>query len=121
MKISGTEGLQPLVPGVGSSGLGPDATRGVPAASVRPEAAPAERRAPQGDGAERAAEEARRAASSFKGYHLSFRFDRDINRVVVRVIDSDSGTVIRSIPPEEAVRMLKQLRSERGTILDAEA
>ncbi|GAA5233683.1 flagellar protein FlaG [Verticiella sediminum] len=39
--------------------------------------------------------------------HLSFSIDDSSGRVVIRVIDSDSGETVREIPPEEALRLAR--------------
>jgi uncharacterized FlaG/YvyC family protein len=56
----------------------------------------------------------------FPNYELSIRLDPEIHRVVVHVIDSQSRAVIRSIPPDDVVKMLKQLGGQRGVLLDQE-
>ena len=59
--------------------------------------------------------------SGFKPYSLSFRFDEELNRVVVKVIDPATGEVLREIPPESVIEALKQLRQAPGGLVDAEA
>ena len=60
-------------------------------------------------------------ADSFKPYSLSFRFEKELNRVVVKVIDPESGEAIREIPPESVIEALKQLKKAPGTLVDEEA
>lgn len=57
---------------------------------------------------------------SFKPYSLSFRFEKELNRVVVKVIDPETGEAIREIPPESVVEALKQLKNAPGTLVDEE-
>lgn len=40
--------------------------------------------------------------------HLQFEIDEDSGRVVVRVIDTDSGETVRQIPAEEALRLARE-------------
>jgi flagellar protein FlaG len=40
---------------------------------------------------------------------LQFRVDRDTHTTVVKVVDSESGEVVRQIPPERTLEVLKQL------------
>ena len=57
----------------------------------------------------------------FERRSLSFRLDEELNRVIVQVIDPETHDVVRSIPPEELLEVLKHLRSIRGALLDEEA
>jgi flagellar protein FlaG len=54
----------------------------------------------------------------FRETELSFRIEEGLNRVVVQVIDSKTKTVLRSIPPEELVKLAKHFRATRGVLLD---
>lgn len=56
----------------------------------------------------------------FKPYSLSFRFEKELNRVVVKVIDPETGEAIREIPPESVIEALKQLKNAPGTLVDEE-
>lgn len=58
---------------------------------------------------------------NFKPYSLSFRFDEELNRVVVKVIDPTTGELLREIPPEGVIEALKQLRQMPGSLVDEEA
>jgi flagellar protein FlaG len=42
--------------------------------------------------------------------NLSFRVDDALNRVVVSIVDADSGAVLRQIPAEEVVRVAQNLQ-----------
>lgn len=65
-------------------------------------------------------EHAEPVASNFKPYSLSFRFEKELNRVVVKVIDPETGELLREIPPESVIEALKQLRKAPGTLVDEE-
>jgi FlaG protein len=58
--------------------------------------------------------------SNFKPYALSFRFEKELNRVVVKVIDPATGELLREIPPEAVIEALKQLRRAPGALVDEE-
>jgi hypothetical protein len=57
----------------------------------------------------------------FRRYELAFRLDKELNRVVVQVIDGETGTVLRTIPPEDLARALKQLNAPPGVLVDQES
>jgi hypothetical protein len=60
------------------------------------------------------------APSNFTPYSLSFRFEEELNRVVVKVIDPVTGELVREIPPESVIEALKQLRRAPGSLVDEE-
>ena len=48
---------------------------------------------------------------------LSFNLDQESGRTIIRVIDSQSGELIRQIPSEEVLAIAKQLRDlEKDTV-----
>ena len=49
---------------------------------------------------------------------LHFSIDEDSDRLVVKVVDSNDGTLIRQIPSEEALRLARGLHSETPPLLD---
>nr|WP_288256576.1 flagellar protein FlaG [uncultured Pseudomonas sp.] len=52
---------------------------------------------------------------------LAFRVDDSSGRVVVEVRDQSSGEVIRQIPSEEALRLLKHLEEARSLMVNTTA
>lgn len=53
---------------------------------------------------------------------LKFRVDQETDQVVVTVVDSQSGEVIRQIPSEEVLAVARSLdRAQPGLLLDAKA
>jgi flagellar protein FlaG len=66
-----------------------------------------------------AAEEANEALVR-RHVSLSFRVDDKSDCVVVQVIESDSGKVIRQIPPDEVLAMRSRLADMTGLIVDRE-
>ena len=57
-------------------------------------------------------------AATFPMQELSIRKDPDIGRVIVQVLDSRTGEVVRQIPSEEWVRILKRLHGAKGLFVD---
>ncbi len=57
----------------------------------------------------------------FKHYALSFRVEKETNRIVVQVIDSETKQVVRSVPPEDVVRALRHAGGAPGALVDAQA
>lgn len=52
---------------------------------------------------------------------LRFSVDDGSGRIIVKVIDSDTDEVIRQIPSEEMLAMMKHIRDVDGYIFDARA
>lgn len=52
---------------------------------------------------------------------LEFDISENGSRVITRVIDRDSGDVIRQIPAEEVLRIAEQLQELRGQFVSLEA
>ena len=51
---------------------------------------------------------------------LNFRIDKASGSVVVQVVESESGKVIRQIPPESILAMRGRLQEMTGIMLDTE-
>ncbi len=49
---------------------------------------------------------------------LDFSVDKDLNTVVVKVINKETGKVIRQIPPEEMLKIAKRIEEMSGILLD---
>lgn len=47
-----------------------------------------------------------------------FTYEKDINRVAVKLIDEETGEVIREIPSEETLDMLRKLQEMAGLMVD---
>lgn len=57
---------------------------------------------------------------------LNFSVDQDVDRMVVRVVNSSTGELVRQIPSEEFIELAKSLRNAseetlRGVLLDDQA
>lgn len=51
---------------------------------------------------------------------LSFSVDEASDSVVVQVVDSESGKVVRQIPPDEVLALKRRLESMTGMLFDTE-
>lgn len=49
---------------------------------------------------------------------LRFSVDEAAGRVIIKVVNPESGEVIRQIPPEELVALSKMLKSFDGNLID---
>ena len=49
--------------------------------------------------------------SQLKGWKVDFSVDQDLKETVVKVIDSDTKTVIRQIPSEEMLALSKRIKA----------
>ncbi len=49
---------------------------------------------------------------------LKFYVNREIGRVVVKVIDSTTDKVIKEIPPEEIQRLIARIKEAIGMVID---
>ncbi len=65
---------------------------------------------------EDAVKEANKKAISFNR-HLNFSIDDSTNVVVVKVIDSDTGDVVRQIPPEEQLKLMQNFEKMQSLLL----
>lgn len=72
---------------------------------------------------ERVAEAARQVEQFFQSVrrNLHFREDEASGRVVVSVVDSETGEVIRQIPPEQVMRMAERLPYLNGVLVGSSA
>ena len=52
---------------------------------------------------------------------LRFSVDESSEQVVIKVVDSESGDVIRQIPPEEVLALARDMSEGHGRLLDARA
>ncbi len=48
--------------------------------------------------------------------NLEFSVDKETKQVVVKVIDAESGEVVRQIPAESVLEMARNLKSDRGLL-----
>lgn len=48
---------------------------------------------------------------------LQFRVDEESGEKIIQIFDSETGEMVRQIPPEELLRIMKTLRDLRGLLL----
>lgn len=53
--------------------------------------------------------------------HLQFQIDQELDRVIVRIVNAQSGEMIRQIPPDEVIRLAKSLKQTTGVLLTRQA
>jgi flagellar protein FlaG len=53
--------------------------------------------------------------------NLEFSFDSDINRAIVKVVDQQTGDVIRQMPTPEALELAKALDRVQGLLIRQKA
>ena len=54
----------------------------------------------------------------FGGRSIQFNYDRESNRVIVKVVAADSDEVVREIPAKEYLRFVSKFRELLGVIFD---
>ena len=52
---------------------------------------------------------------------VQFSVEEDLNRVVVKVVERDSGELIRQFPPEEVLRVQRFFDEQSGILIEEEA
>lgn len=96
----------------------------LPAAEpIRGAPKPAETKKPSAEELTRAVDQANSFLQSVNR-GLQFRVDKDTNMTVVKVVDSESGEVVRQIPPERTLEMLKeisQMQNKLGSVFKESA
>ncbi len=114
--INGMSGAQSIRPVVVEAQLPGDAARSEPVAEpkARPQAVV---------DAGQVAEATRQVEQLFQTVrrNLQFKDDPTSGRMVVSVIDADSGEIIRQIPPERMLRMAANLEQITGLLLGERA
>jgi len=50
--------------------------------------------------------------------HLAFEIDRPSNRIIIRIVDTETEEVIRQIPPEELLRIMHYMDELLGLLVD---
>lgn len=63
----------------------------------------------------------REVNASLKAIGLEFQVDQDTDKMVVKVIDKETGDVIRQMPSEEVIRIAKVLDKMQGTLIQKTA
>lgn len=55
---------------------------------------------------------------TFLRSEAEFKIDRDLNMIIIKIKNADTGEVIRQIPPEVAVKIAKNLQELIGVLFD---
>jgi flagellar protein FlaG len=50
--------------------------------------------------------------------HFQIEVDSDLQRVIVKILNGDSGEVIRQIPPQAVIELAKDLSSKKGLLFE---
>jgi flagellar protein FlaG len=61
-----------------------------------------------------------RSVSLIFNRRLEFEINRDLDQVVVKVIDRETDKVIKELPPEEIQRLHVRIREAIGLLVDEE-
>ena len=51
---------------------------------------------------------------------LDFKIDEETNRIMVKVIDTETNKVIKEIPPEQLIRLAAKIQEMIGLLVDEE-
>ncbi len=54
-------------------------------------------------------------------FNLEFEIDHDTNRVITKVVDTDTGEIIRQLPSEEVMRVAHALQKLQGVFVQKKA
>ncbi len=52
------------------------------------------------------------------GHELRYEVDEDLNKVVIKILEGESGKLVRQIPAEEVMRLARFLEENTGPLLD---
>jgi len=74
-------------------------------------------RAAQNQDLTRAVEELRRVSQVFNR-RLSFKYNEDLNQVIVKVIDRETDKVIKELPPDALQRVHMRIKEAIGLLFD---
>ena len=53
--------------------------------------------------------------------NLQFSVDQNLNRIIVKVVDKETGEVIRQIPGEETLAIASSLDTPKGVLIQSKA
>jgi len=53
--------------------------------------------------------------------NLQFSVDKNLNRIIVKVVDKETGEVIRQIPGEETLAIANSLDTQKGVLIQSKA
>lgn len=76
---------------------------------------------PSRQAVEQAAKEIKQAMATMSSTGLQFSIDGDTKQTVVKVVDTQTGNVIRQIPSQELIDIAKAMDRAKGLLLRQEA
>lgn len=53
----------------------------------------------------------------FRG-QAEFRIDKEANMIIIKIKDPETGEILRQIPPEQAVKLAKNIQELLGVLMD---
>jgi flagellar protein FlaG len=60
------------------------------------------------------------SAANYFNREIHFELEKELNLMIVKVIDSETDEVIRQIPPEELVELSKNAKDLKGLLINTE-
>ncbi|MGM0702843.1 MAG: flagellar protein FlaG [Pseudomonadota bacterium] len=66
-------------------------------------------------------EPVQRVNEVLRQYGVSFEINQEASEVITRIVDQESGEVLRQIPPEEVLAIAERLEEFQGRLIDLEA
>lgn len=66
-------------------------------------------------------EPVQRVNEVLRQYGVSFEINQEASEVITRIVDQESGEVLRQIPPEEVLAVAERLEEFQGRLIDLEA
>jgi flagellar protein FlaG len=53
-------------------------------------------------------------------YSIRFELNKEADKLIINLVDKESGEIIRQIPPDELINAAIKLRDYRGIIIESE-
>lgn len=80
-----------------------------------------QQQAPNKHAVEQAVQEIKQAVAAMSSTDLSFSIDGDTKQTVVRVVDTQTGHMVRQIPAQEVIDIAKAMDRAQGLLLRQKA
>jgi len=74
-----------------------------------------------GDDRQALVDQIQQALEEMQHKSLQFSVDESTGRTVIKVVDKDTGEVIKEIPPEETLRLAEKIEEMSGILFDKRA
>jgi len=114
MKIEPALNLYQVAVAAGKPGISTDERNGPEGKPVKGEDR-GKKTAPPPEGVDKAVRDIKSYLQKVQR-NLEFSVDKETDQVVVKVIDAESGEVVRQIPAEAVLAMARDLRKEKGLL-----